>query len=131
MDTDSANSACFAWPCHVKCGCQQERNNLRRPRCAYFNSFGLVLQPTNPDRPGWVINPFVNEWWCVFAAILPAMLATILIFMDQQITAVIVNRKENKLRKGAGYHLDLLLIAIQVRCAESRPQSSNTRSALV
>jgi len=27
----------------------------------------------------------------------PALLAMILIFMDQQITAVIVNRKENKL----------------------------------
>jgi hypothetical protein len=33
-----------------------------------------------------------------FAALLPALLATILIFMDQQITAVIVNRKENKLK---------------------------------
>ena len=36
------------------------------------------------------------------------MLATILIFMDQQITAVIVNRKEFMLKKGGGYHLDLL-----------------------
>ena len=34
--------------------------------------------------------------------------------MDQQITAVIVNRKENKLKKGSGYHLDLFLIALQV-----------------
>jgi hypothetical protein len=32
------------------------------------------------------------------AAIVPALLATILLFMDQQITAVIVNRKENKLK---------------------------------
>jgi len=39
-------------------------------------------------------------------------LATILIFMDQQITTVIVNRKENKLTKGCGYHLDLLIVAI-------------------
>lgn len=30
-------------------------------------------------------------------AFAPALLATILIFMDQQITSVIVNRKENKL----------------------------------
>ena len=29
--------------------------------------------------------------------------------MDQQITAVIVNRKEHKLLKGGGYHLDLLV----------------------
>jgi len=45
------------------------------------------------------VQPFANNpWWCFFAAMPPALLATILIFMDQQITAVIVNRKENKLR---------------------------------
>lgn len=35
------------------------------------------------------------------AAALPAVVVTILIFMDQQITAVIVNRKEHKLKVGA------------------------------
>ena len=35
------------------------------------------------------------------AAAIPALLVTILIFMDQQITAVIVNRKEHKLKVGA------------------------------
>lgn len=39
-----------------------------------------------------------NPWWVYLASVLPALLVTILIFMDQQITAVIVNRKENKLR---------------------------------
>lgn len=39
-----------------------------------------------------------NPWWVYLASILPALLVTILIFMDQQITAVIVNRKENKLK---------------------------------
>lgn len=34
------------------------------------------------------------------AAAIPALLVTILIFMDQQITAVIVNRKEHKLKVG-------------------------------
>jgi len=33
---------------------------------------------------------------------------------DQQITAVIVNRKENLLKKGGGYHLDLLVVAIGI-----------------
>ena len=41
-----------------------------------------------------------------------AILATILIFMDQQITAVIVNRKDFMLKKGGGYHLDLLVLAL-------------------
>jgi hypothetical protein len=39
-----------------------------------------------------------NPWWSTIVALLPACLATILIFMDQQITSVIVNRKENKLK---------------------------------
>ena len=56
------------------------------------------FKPTLPDR-GWVIMPFQNNpWWSALIAGPPAMLGTILIFMDQQITAVIVNRKENKLK---------------------------------
>ncbi|KAF8560757.1 hypothetical protein P879_01981 [Paragonimus westermani] len=34
--------------------------------------------------------------------------------MDQQITAVIINRQENKLKKGAGYHLDLLVVSVTI-----------------
>lgn len=56
-----------------------------------------------------------NPWWVdVFLAPVFAFLATILIFMDQQITTVIVNRKERMLTKGHGYHLDLLICAILV-----------------
>ncbi|GFN99924.1 electrogenic sodium bicarbonate cotransporter 1 [Plakobranchus ocellatus] len=73
--------------------------------------------PTRPDRP-WLINPFSdkNPWWLALAGVLPALLATILIFMDQQITAVIVNRKEHKLKKGSGYHLDILVLAVLIVC---------------
>ncbi|XP_078423185.1 electrogenic sodium bicarbonate cotransporter 1-like isoform X3 [Cetorhinus maximus] len=70
------------------------------------------FKPTSPHR-GWIVPPFGgNPWWVCLAAGLPALLITILIFMDQQVTAVIVNRKEHKLKKGAGYHLDLFLVAI-------------------
>uniref|UniRef100_A0A672KKT9 Anion exchange protein n=1 Tax=Sinocyclocheilus grahami TaxID=75366 RepID=A0A672KKT9_SINGR len=69
-------------------------------------------QPTSPNR-GWFVPPFGgNPWWVYLAAALPALLVTILLFMDQQITAVIVNRKEHKLKKGAGYHLDLFWVAV-------------------
>ncbi|VDN11825.1 unnamed protein product [Dibothriocephalus latus] len=61
----------------------------------------------------WLIPPFAgNPWWSALFAFGPALLAVILIFMDQQITAVIINRRENKLKKGEGYHLDLLIVAI-------------------
>uniref|UniRef100_A0AAQ5X231 Anion exchange protein n=1 Tax=Amphiprion ocellaris TaxID=80972 RepID=A0AAQ5X231_AMPOC len=70
------------------------------------------FKPTSPLR-GWFVPPFGgNPWWVYLASALPALLVTILIFMDQQITAVIVNRKEHKLKKGAGYHLDLFWVAI-------------------
>ncbi|XP_043525363.1 electroneutral sodium bicarbonate exchanger 1 isoform X6 [Frieseomelitta varia] len=72
------------------------------------------FKPTLADR-GWIIWPFQsNPWWSAIVACLPALLGTILIFMDQQITAVIVNRKENKLKKGCGYHLDLFILAILI-----------------
>lgn len=69
------------------------------------------FRPTLSTR-SWVIDPFVNDWWWWIIAFFPAMLGVILIFLDQQITAVIVNRRENKLKKGCGYHLDLFILAI-------------------
>lgn len=73
------------------------------------------FKPTSDERASWFIDPFNgNPWWTALAAILPALLATILVFMDQQITAVIVNRKENKFKKGVGYHLDLIVVAIML-----------------
>ncbi|XP_059909879.1 solute carrier family 4 member 4a isoform X9 [Gadus macrocephalus] len=70
------------------------------------------FKPTSPKR-AWFVPPFGgNPWWVYLASALPALLVTILLFMDQQITAVIVNRKEHKLKKGAGYHLDLFWVAV-------------------
>nr|CAD7393839.1 unnamed protein product [Timema cristinae] len=93
------------------------------------------FKPTLSTR-GWVVAPFGrNPFWTAIIAVVPALLGTILIFMDQQITAVIVNRKEFKLKaeqnilmvpqigyacirtmrplkqKGCGYHLDLFVLA--------------------
>uniref|UniRef100_A0AAR2JKY2 Anion exchange protein n=1 Tax=Pygocentrus nattereri TaxID=42514 RepID=A0AAR2JKY2_PYGNA len=70
------------------------------------------IKPTRLDR-GWIVMPIgKNPWWMYLASFVPALLVTILIFMDQQISAVIVNRKENKLKKGCGYHLDLFWVGI-------------------
>ncbi|XP_034411237.1 sodium-driven chloride bicarbonate exchanger-like isoform X2 [Cyclopterus lumpus] len=72
------------------------------------------FKPTRDDR-GWLINPVgPNPWWTTIITILPALLCTILIFMDQQITAVIINRKEHKLKKGCGYHLDLFVVGVML-----------------
>ncbi|TNN59976.1 Sodium bicarbonate cotransporter 3 [Liparis tanakae] len=72
------------------------------------------FEPTSKNR-GWLMDPLGdNPWWTLLVAALPALLCTILIFMDQQITAVIINRKEHKLKKGCGYHLDLTIVAIML-----------------
>jgi len=88
-------------------------------------SFGLdtpklivptVFKPTRSDLRGWTI-PLTDEksgWYIYLLASIPALLLTILLFMDQQITSVIVNRKEHKLKKGGGYHLDMLIVGVMM-----------------
>lgn len=70
---------------------------------------------TVPSR-GWFANPvnLGSSWYLALLAALPAMLGTILIFLDQQITCVIINRKDHKLKKPPGYHLDLFILAITI-----------------
>ena len=70
------------------------------------------FKPTHPNR-GWTIPLFNgNPWYTCLVAVVPALLGSILVFMDQQITAVIVNRKEHLMKKGPGYHLDLLVLCV-------------------
>lgn len=49
--------------------------------------------------------------WRLLAA-LPAVFLALLFFLDQNITVRTVNAPANKLRKGAAYHLDLLVLAL-------------------
>ncbi|XP_038575994.1 anion exchange protein 3 isoform X1 [Micropterus salmoides] len=71
---------------------------------------------TAPDKRGWFISPFGDKkpfpTWMMGASIVPALLVFILIFMETQITSLIVSKKERRLVKGSGFHLDLLLIVI-------------------
>ena len=56
------------------------------------------FSPTSPQREGWLVAPFgpANPWWSALVAPVPALLGSILIFMDQHITAVITNRNANR-----------------------------------
>ncbi|XP_061143437.1 anion exchange protein 3 isoform X2 [Syngnathus typhle] len=71
---------------------------------------------TSPNKRGWFISPFGDKQpfptWLMGASIVPALLVFILIFMETQITSLIVSKKERRLVKGSGFHLDLLLIVI-------------------
>ncbi|XP_016527087.1 anion exchange protein 3 isoform X3 [Poecilia formosa] len=71
---------------------------------------------TSPEKRGWLISPFGDKQpfptWMMGASIVPALLVFILIFMETQITSLIVSKKERRLMKGSGFHLDLLLIVV-------------------
>ncbi|KAM9368909.1 band 3 anion transport protein isoform 3-T3 [Phaethornis superciliosus] len=72
------------------------------------------LEVTNSTARGWFINPMGEKSpfpiWMMFASVVPALLVFILIFLETQITTLIVSKPERKLVKGTGFHLDLLLI---------------------
>ncbi|XP_075033381.1 band 3 anion transport protein isoform X2 [Mixophyes fleayi] len=75
------------------------------------------LSVSRPADRGWFISPMglnveVNPFpiWMMFASVVPALLVFILIFMESQITTLIVSKPERKAVKGSGFHLDLLLI---------------------
>ncbi|XP_056218311.1 band 3 anion transport protein isoform X3 [Falco biarmicus] len=74
------------------------------------------LEVTNASARSWFIHPLGNNSpfpiWMMFATMVPALLVFILIFLETQITTLIVSKPERKLVKGSGFHLDLLLIVV-------------------
>lgn len=72
------------------------------------------LMVSNPAKRGWLINPFGEHKpfpvWVMFACCVPAFLVFILIFLESQITTLIISKPERKMLKGSGFHFDLLLL---------------------
>jgi len=73
-----------------------------------------VAVNASDSSSGWLVNFGSVPIWIRFAAIVPAILATVLIFLSQNITARLVNSPENRLEKGEAYHLDLAVIGLLV-----------------
>nr|CAD61187.1 anion exchanger 3 [Leucoraja erinacea] len=76
----------------------------------------LHFSVTAPEKRRWFIHPLGKDngfpIWMIFGAAIPAILLFILIFMETNITTLIVSKKERHLVKGSGFHLDLLLIGV-------------------
>uniref|UniRef100_A0AAQ5YSF7 Anion exchange protein n=1 Tax=Amphiprion ocellaris TaxID=80972 RepID=A0AAQ5YSF7_AMPOC len=72
------------------------------------------VEVTNPKVRGWFINPMGEKKpfpiWMMGACCVPALLVFILIFLESQITTLIVSKPERKMVKGSGFHLDLLIL---------------------
>mmetsp|Transcript_520 Transcript_520/g.1980 ORF Transcript_520/g.1980 Transcript_520/m.1980 type:complete len:545 (-) Transcript_520:70-1704(-) len=75
-----------------------------------YLSLPTQIVPTTP-RP-WVVNLMETPVWARWGASLPAVMVSILMFFDQNITTRLVNSKDNKMKKGYGYHMDLLVVAL-------------------
>ncbi|KAF4527100.1 hypothetical protein B566_EDAN013733 [Ephemera danica] len=74
------------------------------------------LTPSSPGERGWIINPAGSqqpiEVWVALACFVPALLIYILLFMETHICELIIDKKERRLKKGSGFHLDIVLICI-------------------
>ncbi|MEM9368358.1 MAG: PTS sugar transporter subunit IIA [Planctomycetota bacterium] len=58
----------------------------------------------------WRIDLTSVPLWIRWAAIVPAALAAVLIFLTQNITARLINSPENKMQDQDSYHLDLVVV---------------------
>lgn len=83
-------------------------NEVPRSHAQVPETFG-----TTTGRP-WMVDMFAVPTWIIFASIIPAILAVVLLFLDQNITTRLVNAKHHKLKKGSGYHLDLMIVGVIV-----------------
>ncbi len=68
---------------------------------------------TTAER-GWLVDPFSVPLWVRLAAIGPALLAAVLVYLTHNITARLVNSPDHKLRKGPAYHLDLAVVGVLI-----------------
>ena len=64
------------------------------------------------DNRSWLVPFWEVPLWVPFAAIGPAILVTVLIYLDQNITARLVNSPDHRLKKGVAYHLDLAIVGL-------------------
>jgi HCO3- transporter family len=69
------------------------------------------LLSTTCGRP-WLVDIFAVSNKVKVLCFFPAVMATVLLFMDQNITVRLIMSKENKLKKGSGLHLDMFVVSI-------------------
>ncbi|XP_073957418.1 anion exchange protein Ae2 isoform X3 [Choristoneura fumiferana] len=83
-------------------------DTLKVPQGLYPTSERSWLVPLNP---GLETIPF----WAVFAMALPALMVYIIVFMETHIAELIIDKPERKLKKGSGFHMDIVIMSF-VNC---------------
>jgi mannitol/fructose-specific phosphotransferase system IIA component (Ntr-type) len=90
---------------------------------AYIWHGNILLDPlpapdylqTTTGRP-WLVPYLEAPPWLIWMSIIPAALCSLLVYLDQNITARLVNSPDNNLKKGTSYHLDLAVVGLLVSC---------------
>ncbi|KAL4216954.1 Anion exchange protein 3 [Mactra antiquata] len=64
----------------------------------------------------WFVNPLGEkeplQIWLMFVAAIPAFLIFLLLFLESQLTQMLLHKEEFKLKKGSGFHLDQFILGI-------------------
>lgn len=85
-------------------------------KVSYGNPFTVGFRPTKYQERGWVINPVglvkTIHPGLPFAAVIPALFIGILLFMETELTGVLLNKKENNLQKIPGFNIDLVVMGV-------------------
>lgn len=68
------------------------------------------ISPSDPENRGWLIPFGPVPGYLPFVSLVPALLVYILIFMETQISELIVGKPERGLKKGNGLHWDIVLL---------------------
>ncbi|XP_024395570.1 uncharacterized protein [Physcomitrium patens] len=90
----------------------------------FFPTVPLPLMPaastiaSTAGRQGWLVPLFSIPSWAIAASAIPAVCVSLLIFLDQTMTARLVNNFPSpRLRKSAGYNLDLAAVGVTTAVA--------------
>ncbi|MFK7989389.1 MAG: HCO3- transporter [Sandaracinaceae bacterium] len=62
----------------------------------------------------WFVNPMDAPTWVIAATPIPAVLLTILIWTNQNITARLANSPDYKMKKGPAFHYDIVVMGFLV-----------------
>ena len=62
----------------------------------------------------WLVNLTSGPSWVPAFAIVPAVLLTLLMYVEMSISSLLANKGENKLHKGPAFHLNFLVMALLV-----------------
>ncbi|CAH0401805.1 unnamed protein product [Chilo suppressalis] len=61
-----------------------------------------------PANPGLETIPF----WAALVMVLPALMVYIIVFMETHIAELIVDKPERRLKKGSGFHMDIVIMSV-------------------